>query len=314
MNFQQLRIVRETVRQGFNLTEVAKTIYTSQPGVSKSIKDLEDELGIEIFVRKGKRLLGMTQPGQELLKVVERVLLDAQNIRCIAEKFSSQDAGELSIAATHTQARYALPEVIRDFKLAYPKVHLVLHQGSPREIAELARSGEADIAIATEALNSVPDLITFPCYSWSHAVLVPQGHPLTSVGPLTLEELGKYPIVTYHAGFTGRGHIDNAFIAAGIAPDIVLSAIDADVIKTYVELGLGIGIVASMAYHPVKDSGLVQLDARHLFAPNVTRLALRSGNYLRSYAFNFINRLVPGLTEEVINQEMAKRQGEPVPA
>ena len=306
MNFQQLRIVRETVRQDFNLTTVANTLFTSQPGVSKHIKDLEDELGIEIFVRRGKRLLGLTEPGKELLAVIERILLDVQNARSIAEHFSSRETGNLVIATTHTQARYALPEVVKSFKAAYPKVHLVLQQGSPREIAELLTAGEADIAIATEWLANVPEIASFPYYTWHHALVVPQGHPLTRLSTLTLADIADYPIVTYHEGFTGRTNIDRSFADAGLAPDIVLSAIDADVIKTYVDVGLGIGIVASMAYHPERDGNLVRLDVPGLFVANTTRLAVRRGVYLRDYAYELIRMLVPGLTEERIAEALSK--------
>ena len=309
MNFQQLRIVRETVRQDFNLTTVANTLFTSQPGVSKHIKDLEDELGIEIFVRRGKRLLGLTEPGKELLAVVERILLDTQNARSIADHFSSRETGNLVIATTHTQARYALPEVIKAFKAEYPKVHLVLHQGSPREIAELLTAGEADIAIATEWLSNVPEIVTFPYYTWHHAVIVPQGHPLIELATITLADLADYPIVTYHEGFTGRTNIDRSFADAGLVPDIVLSAIDADVIKTYVDVGLGIGIVASMAYHPERDSNLVLLEVPDLFLANTTRLAVRRGVYLRKYAYDLIQKLVPGLTEERISEALRKETG-----
>ncbi len=308
MNFQQLRIVRETVRQDFNLTTVANTLFTSQPGVSRHIKDLEDELGIEIFVRRGKRLLGLTEPGRELLTVVERILLDVQNVRSIADHFSSRETGNLVIATTHTQARYALPEVIKQFKAEYPKVHLVLHQGSPREIAELLTAGEVDIAIATEWLSSVPEVVTFPYYSWHHALIVPQGHPLTELSAITLADIAEYPIVTYHEGFTGRTNIDRSFAEAGLIPDIVLSAIDADVIKTYVDIGLGIGIVASMAYNPERDGNLVRLDLPGLFEANTTHLALRRGVYLRSYAYAFIHTLVPGLTEERIGESLRKER------
>ena len=301
MNFQQLRILRETVRQDFNLTTVANTLFTSQPGVSKHIKDLEDELGVEIFVRRGKRLLGLTEPGKEVLAVVERILLDTQNVRSIAEHFSSRETGNLVIATTHTQARYALPEVVKQFKADYPKVHLVLHQGSPKEIAELLIAGDADIAIATEWLLNVPEIATFPYYTWHHAVIVPVGHPLTELENITLADIAEYPIVTYHEGFTGRTNIDRRFAEEGLLPDIVLSAIDADVIKTYVDIGLGIGIIASMAYNPERDGNLVRLDVPHLFVPNTTRLAVRRGVYLRSYAYDLIQKLVPGLTEQRIS-------------
>lgn len=304
MNFQQLRIVRETVRQDFNLTTVANTLFTSQPGVSKHIKDLEDELGIEIFVRRGKRLLGLTEPGKELLTVVERILLDTQNARHIADHFSARDSGNLVIATTHTQARYALPEVIKRFKAAYPKVHLVLHQGSPREIGELLSAGEADIAIATEWLSSVPEVVTFPYYTWHHALIVPRDHPLAERHDLSLADIADYPIVTYHEGFTGRTNLDRRFAESGLVPDIVLAAIDADVIKTYVDIGLGIGIIASMAYNAERDSNLVRIEAPKLFGPNTTRLALRRGVYLRSYAYDFIQMLVPELTESRIGELM----------
>ena len=306
MNFQQLRILRETVRQDFNLTTVANTLFTSQPGVSKHIKDLEDELGVEIFVRRGKRLLGLTEPGKEVLAVVERILLDTQNVRNIAEHFSSRETGNLVIATTHTQARYALPEVVKQFKAEYPKVHLVLHQGSPKEIAELLIAGDADIAIATEWLANVPEIATFPYYTWHHAVIVPRGHPLTELDNITLADIAEYPIVTYHEGFTGRTNIDRRFAEEGLVPDIVLSAIDADVIKTYVDIGLGIGIIASMAYNPDRDGNLVRLDVPHLFVPNTTRLAVRRGVYLRSYAYDLIQKLVPGLTEQKISEILRK--------
>ncbi|MDR1377120.1 MAG: CysB family HTH-type transcriptional regulator [Synergistaceae bacterium] len=302
MNFQQLRILRETIRQDFNLTTVANTLFTSQPGVSKHIKDLEDELGVEIFVRRGKRLLGLTEPGREVLTVVERILLDTQNVRNIAEHFARRESGNLVIATTHTQARYVLPEVIKAFKAEYPKVHLVLHQGSPREIAELLTTGDADIAIATEWLTNVPEIASFPYYTWHHALIVPRGHPLTRLEDVTLADIAEYPIVTYHEGFTGRANIDRRFAEAGLIPDIVLSAIDADVIKTYVDIGLGIGIIASMAYHPERDGNLARIDVPRLFLPNTTRLAIHRGAYLRSYAYALIEKLVPGLTEQRIGE------------
>jgi LysR family cys regulon transcriptional activator len=298
MNFQQLRIVRETVRRGFNLTEVANALYTSQPGVSKNIKDLEDELGIELFVRRGKRLIGLTEPGKELIETVERILRDAQNIRNIADQFASREQGSLTIATTHTQARYALPEIIKQFKARYPQVHLALHQCGPREIVDMLVAGEADIGIATEAIDGVPELVSFPAYSWHHAVIVPQDHPLTKLPALTLEAIAAYPIVTYHEGFTGRTHIDEAFANAGQRVDIVLSAIDADVIKTYVEVGLGIGILAPIAFNPAKDAGLALLPGDHLFPANTTRLAVHRGVYLRDYARQFVRMVSPGADAE----------------
>lgn len=300
MNFQQLRIIREAVRCNFNLTEVGNALFTSQSGVSKHIKDLEDELGVELFVRKGKRLLGLTDPGQELLEFVDRILLDASNIKNLVEQYSKRDEGQLTIVATHTQARYSLPKVITEFKKAYPKVHLKLHQASPNEIVTLLLSGEADIGMATEALADVSKLDSFPYYSWHHAVIVPRGHPLEKVRPLTLKALAEYPIVTYHEGLTGRAKIDKSFLDAGITPDIVMSALDADVIKTYVELDMGIGIIASMAFNPAKDSDLSLINCEHLFGANTTYIALRRGHYLRSFAYRFIELCSPRLNEATI--------------
>jgi LysR family cys regulon transcriptional activator len=300
MNFQQLRIVRETVKRNFNLTEVAGALHTSQSGVSKHIKDLEDELGVELFVRRGKRLLGLTEPGQELIGIVERILLDTQNIKKLGEQFSNKDKGQLAVATTHTQARYTLPPVVTEFKKRFPKVNLVLHEASPAEIVSMLRSGQADIGIASEALQDAPELAAFPYYSWYHGVVVPKGHALDTQDALTLEALADWPLITYSEGFTGRSRIDKAFLDAGIAPDIVLSALDADVIKAYVELGLGIGIVASHAFDPARDPLLRLIDADHLFEANVSRIAVRRGTYLRGYAFRFIEYCSPKLTEQVV--------------
>ena len=300
MNFQQLRIIREAARCNFNLTEVGNALFTSQSGVSKHIKDLEDELGVELFVRKGKRLLGLTDPGRELLVIVERILLDSNNIKNLVEQYSQRDEGQLTVIATHTQARYSLPQVITEFKKEFPKVHLKLHQAGPAEIVAMLLNGEADIGVATEALADVTKLDSFPYYSWHHAVVVPAGHPLEKVQPLTLAALAEYPIVTYHEGLTGRAKIDKSFADAGITPDIAMSALDADVIKTYVELGLGIGIIASMAFNPAKDSDLRLLKCDHLFGANTTYIALRRGHYLRSFAYKFIELCSPKLDEVTI--------------
>lgn len=295
MNFQQLRIIRETVRRDFNLTEVAANLYTSQSGVSKHIKDLESELGVELYVRKGKRLLGLTAPGQDILQFVERILTDTGNIRRVAEQHAREDSGTLTIATTHTQARYRLPEVVSAFKRRYPKVHLKLYQGSPDEIAHLLTNEEADIGIATESLGDLPELISFPYYHWHHAVLVPRGHPLTQVNPLTLAAIAEYPIITYQEGFTGRSRLEKSFRDADLDVDIVMSALDADVIKSYVELNLGIGIIASMAFNPVRDAGLQLLDSAHLFPSNTTWIAHRRGNVLRDFAYRFIEMCQPDM-------------------
>jgi LysR family cys regulon transcriptional activator len=312
VNFQQLRIIRETVRRQFNLTDVANALHTSQSGVSKHIKDLEDELGVELFVRKGKRLLGLTEPGQELVGIVERILLDTQNIKKLAEQFSNKDRGHLTVATTHTQARYALPRVVTEFKKEFQKVNLVLHEASPAEIVEMLRDGRADIGIATEALQDVPELAAFPWYSWHHGVIVAKGHPLTEKQPLSLDAIAEWPIVTYQTGFTGRGRIDDAFDRAEIVPDFVMTALDADVIKAYVELELGIGIVASMAFDPERDRGLELLDATALFAANTSRIAVRRGTYLRTYAYRFIELCSAELAQSLVREEAsALRPEEP---
>lgn len=308
MNFQQLRIVRETVRRDFNLTEVANRLHTSQSGVSKHIKDLEDELGVELYVRRGKRLLGLTEPGREVAKLVERMLTDAHNIKSLAAQFSQQDTGELIVATTHTQARYALPRVVAEFRKAFPKVHLKLHQGSPVEIARMLSQGEADIGVATETLGNVTDLVAFPYYGWHHAVIVPAGHPLQQVQPLTLEAIADYPIITYHEGFTGRALVERAFAEAGVVPDIVMSAMDADVIKSYVELEMGVGIIAAVAFEPERDRQLALLPAQHLFDANQTLLAVRRNHLLRRYAYRFIELCAPELDETRVAEALASRE------
>jgi LysR family transcriptional regulator, cys regulon transcriptional activator len=310
MNFQQLRAVREAARNDFNLTEVANVLHTSQPGVSRQIRELEEELGIDIFVRAGKRLTQLTPPGAALLPIVERLLLEADNLKRVGEDFSASHSGKLSIAATHSQARYALPTVVRDFRQLYPQVTLHLHQGSPKQVAEMLLSGEADIGVATEALAHYEPLLALPCYRWTHSVVVPPGHPLLDIaGPITLAALAQYPIVTYETGYTGRSHVDDAFAKAGLEPDIVLSAMDADVIKTYVELGMGVGIVASIAFDADRDRNLRALDARHLFEVNLTRLGIRRGTWLRGYAYAFIESFAPTLTREAVEVALAQPQG-----
>ncbi|MES2975306.1 MAG: CysB family HTH-type transcriptional regulator [Pseudomonadota bacterium] len=302
MNFQQLRAVRETARSGFNLTEVAEALNTSQPGISRQIRELEEELGVDIFVRAGKRLTQLTPPGEVVLPIIERLLVEAGNLKRAGEDFAAQDAGRLSIAATHSQARYALPTVVRDFRRIYPKVTLLLHQGSPRQVAEMLLSGEADVGIATEALAGYGDLAALPTYRWTHSVIVPPEHELLQLGrPVTLNDLARFPIITYETGFTGRAHTDEAFASADIKPDIVLSAMDADVIKTYVELGLGIGIVASIAFDSERDRTLRAIDVGHLFEVNITRLALRRGTWLRGYVYDFIESFAPNLTREAVD-------------
>jgi LysR family transcriptional regulator, cys regulon transcriptional activator len=295
MNFQQLRSIREAARRGYNLTEVANVLFTSQPGVSRQIRELEEELGVEIFERNGKRLTGLTEPGKGILQIVERLLLEAENLRQASQEYAGEKSGTLTVATTHTQARYVLPKVVQSFRASFPEVRIALQQSSPEHIAEWVMSGKADVGIATEGLSQFEDLVSFPCYQWSHMIVVPETHPLAALPSVSLQDLAAYPLITYDVGFTGRGHIDEAFKKAGIATDIVLTAMDSDVIQQYVSLGLGVGIVASMAVERSLASGLHALGASHLFSPNVTRLAVRRGAYLRAYTYDFILRFAPEL-------------------
>ena len=294
MNFQQLRSVREAARRGFNLTEVANALFTSQPGVSRQIRELEEELGIDIFQRNGKRLTGLTEPGKEVLQIVERLLLEAENLQRAGETYSGMTTGTLSIAATHTQTRYVLPKVVQNFRSAYPQVRIALQQSAPEHIAEWVLSGKADIGIATEGLSRFDGLVSFPCYEWHHVIVVPEKHPLLWLKKVKLEDLAEHPLITYDLGFTGRSHIDEAFDAKQITPDIVLTAMDSDVIQQYVKMGLGVGIIASMAAEHL-PRGLHPIPASHLFATNVTRVAVRRGAFLREYAVDFISQLAPKL-------------------
>jgi LysR family cys regulon transcriptional activator len=304
MNFQQLRSVREAARNGFNLTEAAQALHTSQPGVSRQIRELEDELGIELFVRAGKRLTGLTEPGGHVLPIIERVLMESRNLREAGQEFVARETVLLSIAATHSQARYALPVAVQEFMARFPGVKLHLHQGSPRQVAQMLLDGDADVGIATEALADYPQLVALPCYRWTHSVVVPHGHPLLDA-PLTLEALTEHPLITYDAGFTGRTRIDTAFAERGLVPQIVLAAMDADVIKTYAELGMGVGIVAGVAYEAERDTQLRAIDAGHLFGVNQTKLAVRRGTYLRGYVYAFIESFAPTLTRAAIDQALS---------
>lgn len=304
MNFQQLRYVRETVRRGMSLTEAANALYTSQPGVSKQIKELEEELGVEIFERRGKRFVGLTEPGKAVLEIIERVLEEAENLKRVGSDFADRESGSLVIAATHTQARYALPQVVSEFRKRYPRVHLSLLQGHPQQIAQMVMRNDAHVGIASESLTLFPELLAMPGYQWHHVVVVKDGHPLLDSGPLTLEKLSEYPIITYSPEFTGRSQINDAFASRGINMDVVLTAIDSDVIKTYVELELGVGIIAAMAFDPERDRGLKAIDAGHLFRSSTTRIAIRRGAYLRGYIYDFLHLFAPHLTRDVIQQAM----------
>ncbi|ABR90119.1 cys regulon transcriptional activator [Janthinobacterium sp. Marseille] len=304
MNFQQLRSIRETARCGYNLTEVANVLFTSQPGVSRQIRELEEELGVDIFERNGKRLTGLTDPGRGILQIIDRLLLEAENLQRASQEYAGQEIGTLAVATTHTQARYMLPKVVQVFRKEFPKVRIALQQSTPEHIAEWVLSGKADIGIATEGLSQFEDLVSFPCYRWHHSVVVPDGHPLLEKKLITLADLAQYSLITYDLGFTGRGHIDEAFKQADITTDIVLTAMDSDVIQQYVLLNLGVGIVASMALQQNGSNGLKVIDASHLFAQNVTRLAVRRGAYLRQYTYDFIQQFAPDLTRADIDEAM----------
>jgi LysR family cys regulon transcriptional activator len=304
MKLQQLRYICEVARHNLNLSNAAEALFTSQPGISKQIRSLEDELGVDFFVRHGKRVVAVTEPGKAILEIAQRVLKDVENLRQVGEEFTEEDNGHLTIATTHTQARYALPHVIQRFTKRYPGVRLSLRQGSPTQISELVTSGEADIAIATEAIELYEDLVMLPCYEWNRCVLVPPGHPLLKAKKLTLQAMAAFPIITYDFAFTGRSKMNRAFADKGLTPNVVLTAIDADVIKTYVELGLGIGIVAMMAYDPKRDTHLRAMDASHLFEPSTTRIGIRKNSYLRGYTFEFIEMFAPHLTRKVVDDAM----------
>ena len=310
MNIQQLRYLCAIVDHGLNVSDAAEALFTSQPGVSKQIRQLEDELGVPVFIRQGKRLASLTDAGAAVVDTARRALKEIENLKRVGAEYRRDDAGTLAIATTHTQARYVLPPVLRDFASRYPKVKLILQQGNPVQVAEHTSRGEVDLGIATEALSSYSDLVTLPCYEWNRCVLAPVGHPLTRAQALTLEALARYPIITYDFAFTGRTQINAAFEAAGLTPHVVLTALDADVIKTYVQLGMGIGIVAQMAYEPARDAGLVSIDASHLFAPSVTRLALRRGVYLRGYVYDFIARFAPALDRTAVDAALAARRAD----
>jgi len=305
MKIQQLRYICEVAKRDLNLSQTAEALYTSQPGISKQIRALEDELGVDIFVRHGKRLVAVTEPGRAILAKANQVLNDLGNLKQISAEFTREDSGSLTIATTHTQARYALPQVIKTFRDKFPKVRLSLYQGSPTQISELVISGQADIAIATEAIEHYKDLAMLPCYQWNRCVLTPPRHPLLKVRKLTLQEIARYPIITYDFAFTGRSKINQAFATEGLTPEVVLTAIDADVIKTYVELGLGIGIVAMMAYNPERDQRLRALDASHLFEASTTRIGIRKDSFLRGYVYDFIAMFAPHLQRDVVDAAMS---------
>ena len=306
MNLHQFKFVHEAAKLGLNLTEAAKALHTSQPGVSKAILELEQELGVDIFARHGKRLKSITEPGRHVIKSIDVILNELNNLKRIGNEFTSKDTGTFSIATTHTQARYVLPQVLTNLRKEYPNVNISLHQGTPSQAAQMVLSEEADIAIATESLADYADLVTLPCYDWQHVLVIPPGHPLSlKKKPITLKELSQYPLVTYHPSFTGRQKIDQAFTKHNLNPNIALEAIDSDVIKTYVRIGMGVGIIAEMAVLPQMDADLIFQNASHLFGKNVARVAFRKGAYLRHFVLSFAQLLSPKLTEKTIHEAMS---------
>jgi LysR family cys regulon transcriptional activator len=308
MKLQQLRYLCETANHNMNLSRAAKNLHTSQPAISKQIQLLEEELGVEIFLRNGKRIVRITPPGEQIIKIATRMLRDADNLKRIAQEFTDEAGGTLTIATTHTQARYALPPVIKRFTTRYPKVKLILRQGNPMQISSLVSSGEADIAIATEAIEHFQELVMLPCYEWNRCVVVPPKHPLLKLKKLTLEAINQYPIITYDFAFTGRSKINQAFANKGLEPNVVLTAIDSDVIKTYVELGLGIGILANMAFDAKRDKNLKSIDASHLFEPSTTRIGISRNSYIRGYVFDFIEMFAPHLDHATIQAKLKNPQ------
>lgn len=302
MKLQQLKYICEVARCGLNVTDAATNLYTSQPGISKQIRLLEEELGVQIFKRSGKHFSDITPAGRAIIKRAEQVLLETRNIKDLAEEFADEGRGSLSIATTHTQACYALPPTIQQFRGRYPNVSLHIHMGTPMQIAEQAASGDADFAIATEALELFEDLVTLPCYHWNRCVVAPVGHPILNETPLTLEQLAKYPIVTYVYGFTGRSKLDQAFAAEDLKANVVFTATDSTTLKTYARMGVGVGIMAKMAYDPATDKDLGMLDASHLFASSTSHIAFRRGALLRGFMYDFIESFAPHLTRELVDK------------
>ncbi|MFN7834582.1 MAG: CysB family HTH-type transcriptional regulator [Burkholderiaceae bacterium] len=307
MNIHQLRFMREAVRRNFNLTDAAKALFTSQPGVSKAIIELEDELGVQIFQRHGKRLKALTEPGQVVYACVEKILAELENLKRIGQEFAERETGELRIAATHTQARYVLPPVVAQFRRRYPQVRLILLQGTALQLADWVRTDQADLAIATEDMAFSPELVTLACYQWEHIVVVPPVHPLLGA-PLSLKALSQYPLITYDKAFAGRAKIDAAFAAQKLQPEIVLAGIDADLIKTYVSLGLGVGIIAAVAFDAQKDAPLARIVTDGLFGINTTRVGIRQGVFMRTLAYDFIQMFAPALTRKLIDRALAGGQ------
>ena len=304
MKLHQLRYVREVARHGMNVSLAAEALHTSQPGVSKQIQLLEEELNLQIFQRNGKRLIGITEPGRIILELAERVMREMDNIKRVGEEFTQEEAGTLTVATTHTQARYRLPAAVKAFMERFPSVKLNIHQGNPTQVSEQVANGEADIGIATESISSYDNILCLPCYQWNRCVVMPHGHPLLDDQPLTLEKIARYPLITYDFAFTGGSLVSKVFGKEGLTPNVVLTAIDADVIKTYVSLGLGVGLLAKMAYDAERDANLAMLDASHLFPPSTTYLGVRKDAYLRGYTYEFIRLLAPQFDRKAVKSAL----------
>lgn len=309
MKIQQLRYLAEVARRDLSVSAAAEALHTSQPGVSKQIRALEEELGIDVFVRHGKRLVAVTEPGKAVIAIAERILAEAANLKRAGAEFANEGTGTLTLATTHTQARYYLPRAVTAFKRRYPKVHLIIHQGSPTQICAQVAAGEADLCIATEGIDEHAALVSLPCYQWNRCVVVPPRHPLLKARPLTLEQVARYPVITYDFAFANRSLVNRAFEQRGLAPEVVLTAVDADVIKTYVELGLGVGIMAAMAFDAKRDRPLRAIDAAHLFPSSTTRLGIKRGAWLRRFAYDFIGLLAPQLSRELVAGTVAGKAG-----
>ncbi|CAM3556534.1 HTH-type transcriptional regulator CysB [Vibrio aerogenes CECT 7868] len=312
MKLQQLKYIVEVVNHSLNVSATAESLYTSQPGISKQVRLLEDELGIQIFERSGKHLTQLTGAGQEIVKIAQEILSRVESIKAVAGEHTNPEMGTLNISTTHTQARYALPDVIKGFTARYPKVSLHMHQGTPSQMSEAVSKGIANFAIATEALHLYQDAIMLPCYHWNRSIVVPKGHPLASKGTITIEELSTYPLVTYVFGFTGRSELDMAFNQVGRVPRVVFTATDADVIKTYVRIGVGVGVIASMAFDEEQDTDLVAIDASHLFGSSTTSIGFRRGTFLRSYMYDFMERFASHLTRPVVEQAIALKSNQEI--
>jgi len=307
MKLQQLRCIFEVVQNDFNISKAANSLHTSQPGVSKQIQLLEDEVGVQIFQRNGKRLTGLTEPGQQVFESIAEIIREEKNIKRVSEEYEKKDTGNFTIATTHTQARYKLPNVVEEFVKKYPKINLNIHQGNPSQVTEQIVNGDADVGIATESIGLHDKIFCIPCYSWNRIIVMPKSHPLNEEKIITLEHLATYPLITYDYAFTGSTIVSKVFKESNLKPNIMLTAIDADVIKTYVNLNLGIGLIAEMAFDSSKDTDLVSRDVSHLFPLSTTYLGIRKDTFIRASTFDFIKMFTPQMSEHELRQYLQNR-------